>query len=171
MIMTLKEFLTKNKSVIVERWCRIIFDSYPSDSRSFLRSQKDRFANPIGYAVASCTEKLFCELTGACDTEGIRSALSEFVRMRAVQEYHPSEAIGFILELKSIIRNEVRKDTGRAEDCEGLDELESGIDRAALVAFDLYMESREKLFQIRLDELRAKSFHETMWRMSQKHPT
>ncbi len=37
-----------------------------------------------------------------------------------------------------------------------LSELEFVIDKTALIAFDLYMESREKVFQIRLNDAKYK---------------
>ncbi|MEJ2506824.1 MAG: hypothetical protein P8Y81_11250 [Ignavibacteriaceae bacterium] len=39
--------------------------------------------------------------------------------------------------------------------------LESTIDRIALIAFDLYMEAKEKVFKIRVNEIKAGSFRTT----------
>ncbi len=47
--MTLVDLLSKKKSEILERWRDLVFDSYAPETARFLKSQKDRFANPIAY--------------------------------------------------------------------------------------------------------------------------
>lgn len=163
----LGELLVRKRSAIVDRWVKNVFDSYPSSSVDFLKSQKDQFANPVGHTISRTAEKVFDELVGSCDAERIRSALSDLVKMRAVQEFSPSQAIGFVFDLKTVIRGEVRKEGEEKMNYEGLAELDSKIDAIALIAFDLYMESREKLFRIRLEELKAKSLHETLQKILQ----
>lgn len=167
----LKEVLVTKKQEIVGAWIGTLLESYPTDSLSFLKSQKNRFANPIGYTISCCAEKVFDELTGSCDSAKIKTLLTDMIKMRAVQEFLPSQAIGFIFDLKRVIRDQVGKEIEGKEDYDCLTKLESQVDAIALIAFDLYMESREKLFHIRLDELRAKSFHETLQRISERRAT
>lgn len=169
-IIMLDELLIGRKSAIVDSWVQNILESYPSDSADFLKSQKNPFANPVGHTISSTAEKVFDELVGTCNSERIRSILNDLVRIRAVQEFPPSLAIGFVFDLKAVIVDEVRRDRGEHTNLESLAELDSKIDAIALMAFDLYMESREKLFRIRLDELKAKTFHEELQKILQNRP-
>ena len=47
--MTLVDLLSNKKTEILEQWRDVVFDSYVPETARFLKSQKDRFANPIAY--------------------------------------------------------------------------------------------------------------------------
>lgn len=163
----LRELLSRKRSAVVDGWVQEILDSYPLGSADFLKSQKDRFANPVGHTISTTAENVFDEFVGSCDAEKIRTMLSDLVKMRAVQEFSPSQAVGFVFDLKAVIRDEIREEAREKIRCEDLAELDSKIDAIALIAFDLYMESREKLFRIRLEELKAKSLHDSLQKILQ----
>jgi len=73
------------------------------------------------------------------------------VRIRAVQEFSPSAAVGFVYALRGILREEL---ASAGLDAAGHAAVESGVDRLALAAFDAYMKCREKIFEIRVREIR-----------------
>jgi len=54
--MKLEDLLKQKASHIQKRWLALIIDTYPADSQRFLREQKDRFANPVGTALARAVE-------------------------------------------------------------------------------------------------------------------
>ena len=153
----LRELLVQKKSAIVDKWVKRFLGYYPSESLKFLASQKDRFANPIGYTISSSAGGIFDELIGQGDLQMTEVLLKGVVRIRAVQEFSPSQAIRFVFDLREVIRREIENETREIACRDELAELESRIDGLALIAFDSYMESREKLFRIRLDEVKARS--------------
>ena len=73
--------------------------------------------------------------------------------MRAVQDFTPSQAIVFVYLLKDILRQEAAPEAKSEEVREGLAALEARLDRLALMAFDVYMECRERLHRIRVNEV------------------
>ncbi len=152
----LKELLSNKKSVIIDKWIRSIVDSYPLETSKFLRQQKNRFSNPVGYSITGSAENLFDGLLEVFDAENIKDAISDLIKIRAVQEFSPSQAIGFIFYLKKIIREVLGAEISRENILEELMEIESRIDRISLIAFDMYMEAREKIFQIRMKEFKAR---------------
>jgi hypothetical protein len=81
----------------------------------------------------------------------LSSAIDGIVRIRAVQEFTPSAAVGFVYTLRGILREEL---ADAALDPAGHAALERGVDRLALVAFDVYMQCREKIFEIRVREIK-----------------
>lgn len=153
----LRELLEQKKSSIVDRWVESVLGSYPPGSLKFFKSQKDRFANPVGYAISSAAARSFDELIGGNDPGKIREALSEVIKIRAVQAFSPSDATRFVFALKKVVRDEVGEEIYEPKGYEELVDFESGIDVMALVAFDLYMDSREKVFQIRVNEVKSRS--------------
>ena len=151
--MKLEELLSQRASRILKRWTALVFDTYPSDAQRFLRKQKDPFANPVGSTLSREMETFFQEFFGAADPERLAHALDGIIRVRAIQEFSPSGAVGFIFLLKKIIREETEQEIREHRiPPEELFALESRLDDAALVGFDVYMGCKEKVYEIRARE-------------------
>jgi len=147
--MDIKNTLKDKKSVIVDNWVKLVLGTY--ESPDFFRTQKDRFANPVGANISEGLQEIFELLLEETEADKLVDALDKIVRIRAVQDFAPSLATSFMFLLKDVVRSELAKDANLTS--EGLIEFESSIDRATLVAFDTYMECRERLFKIRIKEL------------------
>jgi len=154
----INELLNKKKSAIVRNWIELILDSYPAEAANFLKLKKNQFSNPIGYTITTNAEKIFDELINKRDFENIKSLLDEIIKIRAVQSFFPSQAVGFLLDLKKVIRDELKVELAEKIVSDELTNFELIIDQVMLIGFDLYMESREKIFKIRVNEIRSKSF-------------
>ncbi len=154
--MKLADALKENKKKILSIWIDRTLDSYTSSG--FFKTAKDKFANPVGANVADGLTKLFNLLVAGVDKEEYAKPLDQIIRIRAIQEFTPAQAIAPILELKWVIRQVF---SGKKDGRQSLDELDlfdCEIDRAALEAFDIYMACREKLFQTRIQELKSGSY-------------
>lgn len=150
------ELLIKRKAKIIESWVRAIIEKYPPETAKFLTAQKNRFSNPVGYIIADSAEKIYNELISGNDINKIKQYLNEFIKIRAVQDLLPSEAVEFIYSLKNAIRIELHEEIKDNMIEEELVIIESKIDQIVLAAFDLYMEAREKVFQIHLNEIKSR---------------
>ena len=153
----LKEILNKKKSFIVRNWTELIFNSYPAETENFLKLKKNQFSNPVGYTVTNTTEKIFNELINDCDFEKIKVLLDEIIKIRAVQSFSPSEAINFLFDLKKVIRDELKAELADKNISDELSNFEFLIDRIIIIGFDLFVESREKIFKIRVNEIKSRS--------------
>jgi len=151
--MTLTDLLTQKKPIIIGRWLRVIFDSYPPETAIFLKKEKDRFDNPMGSLITEGIEKLYETLLVEMETDQVLAALDEIIRIRALQNFSPGQALAFIFLLKDVIRQELAKEL-REVDPEELLELESRIDGLALLGFEVYTTRREKLNEIRINEIK-----------------
>lgn len=155
--MSLKNLLLQKRSPIVKKWCDVVLCTYPEQSRTFLRKQKDRFANPVGRTIFEGIESIYDELLQEADADKISLFLDNIVRVRAVQDFSPSQAVGFIFGLKKVIREELGSEilkAGLADEWAG---FESKIDGLALLCFDIYTACRQKISDIRVDEVRRRS--------------
>ncbi len=152
----IKEMLINKKSSIVGNWIQHIVDTYPPETSKFLISQKNRFSNPVGYSISSSAENIVDEIVHENDIVKIKLSLIDLMKIRAVQDFSPSQAAGFIFSLKKAIRKELAGEIKDENSIMELLDIESRVDDAALIAFDLYTEAREKVFQIRVNELKAK---------------
>jgi hypothetical protein len=150
--MKLERFLQDRKPQIIKKWCDLIIGSYPVDTQRFLCKEKNRFANPVGRTVMEETEALVDALIQGDDAARIDSSLENIIKIRAVQDFKPSEAVAFVLQLKKILRELTPVQNGENDLPLMFRELEEKIDQMALTAFDIYSRCKQKLFEIRVNE-------------------
>ena len=107
----LKQSLLEKKTKILKQWFDVVLDSYPADTQKFVKGQKDRFANPVGHAVLTGLEGILDELLRGSDYEldKISVFLDQIIRIRAIQDFTPSQALGFLQGLKNIVRKELKE--------------------------------------------------------------
>jgi hypothetical protein len=141
-----------------EAICRVWLDRalavYSEEYGRFARENPDPFTNPIGAVLKSGIEALWAALLDGVDTERYCGALEPIVRIKAVQEASPSTMLAFVPMLKSIIRDELPDEMHDPSQREAMWEFEKRVDWATMVAFDLYTECRERIFQLRVNELK-----------------
>jgi hypothetical protein len=152
--MTLTDLLTQKKSTIVDKWLRVIYESYAPETAIFLKKEKDRFDNPMGYRISLGIKNLFGALLQEMETEEVLVFLDEIIGIRALQNFTPGKALAFIFLLKNVIRAELAKELRDGDLAAELLELESRIDGLALLGFEVYTKRREKLNEIRINEIK-----------------
>ncbi len=165
----LSDRLRKKSEAIAERWLAVTLVAYPADSAAAFRRERDRFANPVGHALRVGTRAAVEALLEGRPSDEICSHLSDIVKMRAVQELRPSQAIGFVFSLKEAVREELGSEnlipktsevSKTSEVCPGpaslpeLTDLDRRIDQVALAAFDVYMRYRAQVYELRINEVK-----------------
>jgi hypothetical protein len=155
--MNLKHLLKEKRSSIIKKWCNAVLATYPEQSQKFLRKQKDAIANPIGSTIFQGLESIYDEFLNNPESDEISLFLDDIVRVRAIQEFSSSQAVSFIFELKAIVREELKAEVGQEGLYEELVLFESDIDGLAMRCFDIYTRCREKIFEIRVNEVRTQS--------------
>ena len=150
----LREELAEYRDRIQADWMERILADYPEQTVGFLRGQLDPFANPVG---AALREEVGVLLDGVLDPtfdlDRLGSALDRIIRVRALQDFAPSKAIGFVLDLKRVVATSLRDPL----DSSDRSELDHRIDRLALMAFDVYSACREQVHEIRVQSIRNRS--------------
>ena len=132
--------------------------TYAPDTAEFLKSNQDQFANPVGGTTLNGLKGLLDQLEHGMDHEIITAHLDPIIRIRAAQNFTPSQATAFILSLKKVIRENLTKELRDSSFAAELIAFESKIDQLCLMAFDIYMQCREKIFQISANETRNRTF-------------
>jgi len=159
MDMELKNLLRAKKSTILKKWFDAVADTYPDNTSSFLKKQKAQFTNPVGYTLSEGLEGLFEALLKGVIPETVATFLDSIVRIRAIQEFSPSEAISFVFLLKKIVRQELGSEPLAQQRLrDELPAFDSSVDDLALYAFDLYMKCREKIYELKANEARKMTF-------------
>ena len=153
----LEDLLEKERAAVLKKWFDLIMETYPVDARKFLKQEKDSFANPVGSTISREIEVIFSELVRGLNPQDLASCLDNIIRIRAVQEFSPSQAVGFIFLLKQAIREELGEKIRQNRLLEDLLKFESRVDDLALLGFEVFMGCREKIYEIRANEIKNRS--------------
>jgi hypothetical protein len=156
--MKLKDLLLEKKSIVLTKWFDKIIESYPADSTNFLKNQSNKFANPVGSTIREGINDLFDVLVQGAGVEKVYPFLNEIIRMTTVQGFSPSQAVSFVFLLKKVLRETMEKETGENSLAGELTALESRIDEMALLSFDVYMKCKERIYEIKADEVKRMTF-------------
>ncbi len=153
----LKDYLKDNKARLLQRWLDLIMDTYPETAARFLKTKSNRFANPVGSTIKFEIETLLDGLLAGKETSSLSDSVENIVKIRAVQDFAPSTAVLFVFLLKQALREVLAEKLSDTQVAEEVAAFESDIDRLALVTFDSYMNCREKIFQLRMSEIKDRS--------------
>ena len=79
--MSLQKLLVENKSAILSRWFDSILETYPSDTKAFLRTKKNRFDNPVAHRISSGIEGIFSQILKDAKVEDVSPFLDKVIRI------------------------------------------------------------------------------------------
>jgi len=154
----LGKILEKNKAAIAKKWFNLAAQTYALDTAQFLKSKADPFANPVGSTMLTGLDGILDQLIHTMDPQILNSHLDSIIRIRAIQDFTPSQATAFILSLKKVLREYLAKELQASRLAAEFIEFESKIDQICLMAFDIYIQCREKVYQISANETRNRTF-------------
>jgi hypothetical protein len=167
--MDLKDLLSQNEAAILKRWFDLILETYSADTATLMRKDKDQFTNPVGSTISREIEVLFGKLCDGIQNERCQASLDSILKIRSVQDFSPSQAVGFVFLLKRAIGETLKNDICRESVMDEWLKFQSRIDELALQAFDAYMECREKICEIRINQARTEK--EMAFRMMERITT
>ena len=167
--MDLKDLLSRNEAAILKRWFNLILETYPADTATLMRKDKDQFTNPVGSTLSREIEILFRELCEGSQDEKCQASLDSILKIRSVQDFSPSQAVGFVFLLKRAIGETLKNEICKESVMDEWLKFQSSIDDLTLQAFDAYTECREKICEIRINQARAEK--EMAFRMMERMST
>lgn len=156
--MGVESLLATHKDTVLKKWFDHVVNTYPPDTARFLKHKKDPFDNPVGAATHKGLGAILDAILSPQDPAAIEAHFDAIVRIRAVQNFTASQAVGFVFALKGIIRDTLGPQGAARGGGQDLADLENRIDRLALTAFDVYMRCREKIYELRANEARNRFF-------------
>lgn len=154
--MSLRTFLLMREREALPKWYKRMEEVYPPEMRSFWENKESRFTQPIPYTMTQAMQTFYREVMKfQPDEEKVFSELEAVMRICAVQNLQPSKAVRTLYQLKEIIREELRAEDFWSETLpQELLATENQLDQWTLRAFDFYMEFREKIYELRMKEVR-----------------
>ena len=153
--MMLANLLSKRRDAIVEAWIQLIVDAYPDDTSKVLRGVKDPFANPVGGTYRRAIPAIFDGLVAG--ETGPSESMLDLIRVRAVQQPEPARALGFVLDLRGIVREQLGREATKPEVLEELKAFDSMVEALLMSAFTCFVKCREKMYEIRVNEAKKQT--------------
>lgn len=153
--MDLTRLLWQKKDAVLNRWFDLVTETYPALSRIFLKKNSP-IGNPAGVNMSRALGGLYADLLDQGTTDKTEVYMDEIIRIRAVQDFKPSDATAVIFMLKNAIRQELASELDNVGLLRELMDLELKIDTLARLAFDMHAGCREQLFQMRVDEVKRR---------------
>lgn len=148
--------ITDKIPAILEKWLDSLLGSYFPDAVQFLKKEKDPFSNPVAHQLSRGLKDVLAVLVEDQGVEKAHAALDEVIRVLALQDTPPSRALAFVFSLKQVVRQELAEELKDLSLAPELVELESRIDGLALLGFDGYTQRREKLCELKVNEVKAR---------------
>lgn len=156
--MEFENLLKSKRDAILKKWFDAVAGTYAIDTSGFLKTTKDRFANPVGGAVSDALGSMFDELVNGMDRDKLIHNIEPMIKIRAVQNFSPSQAVSFIFSLKKIVRETLSKKLDDHKNRESLVLFDSRVDDLVMLAFDIYMGCKERLYDIKANEEKSKVY-------------
>lgn len=153
--MKVDEALQNFQQKIVGRWVDYTLSTY--EASSFFKREKDKFANPVGATTTEALENLFSLLVKKSDSKEFAVPLKRIMDIRSIQDFSASQAVAPLHAVKHITRDILEKEKETEGLVAELYDFEFAVDLMVLAAFDLYMQNRERLYRVRIAEIRSGS--------------
>lgn len=162
----LLDHLRDNKDAILDTWFEVVIGAYPQETQATLRDEQDPFLNPVARAFKATFEGILGILLKDDKPSGevnslfdpvVDSMLDPIIRIRAVQDMPPSQALGFVFGLKKILRSHLEHFAANGSADKEWAAIDSKIDAVALAGFDIYMRCKERIYDIRVQAAHRKT--------------
>jgi len=152
------EGLAPRRDELVAGWLEVLLASYPDEARSFFGKTADQFRNPVGETLATGVASLVDGLLAGAEPAALSGPLEDLVRIRAVQSLSVDAALGFVLDLRHVIRRTLGPEALEPRMVGELASLDRWVDTLALLAFDRYLGCRERVWEIRNRDITARTY-------------
>lgn len=162
--MSTEDIFSARRDMAIQKWTDAVFATYPFETTGFMRTKRDQFANPVGHATRVAADAIYDAITGRdVDLDKVREAVAAFVRVRAVQDFSPEKGIGVLYLYKNVLRELFLEDMQAAGNLRAFFDIEDRLDGLCLMAFNLYLEDRERVYAERVAEQRREGSQIRRW--------
>jgi hypothetical protein len=153
--MSIEHHLLKHKEEISRKWFDLLTSIYAPEGVRLFKKESDEFANPVGHTFRTAIVEILDEFLGENRAETLAPLLDKVIRVRAVQTFSPSAALAFVFGLKAIVEEVLEEELAEGEASTGdLREFDRKVEGLGLLSFDVYTGCREKLFDIKIAEIK-----------------
>ncbi len=156
--MNLNQHLTEKRSAILKAWHDAVMVISNGSAPSFLERQRTLVVDATGYDLERGIDGLFDALLLGVIPDEVSRFLDSMIRIRAAHDFTASQAVAFILEVKKAVRKELGNEVlNELQLREELSVWNSVVDDLVLFAFDIYVQHREAVLELKADEAKKET--------------
>ncbi|SHN51770.1 RsbRD N-terminal domain-containing protein [Desulfovibrio litoralis] len=154
---SLKQLITEHKDKLLEDWTTLVYSGYAFDTAGFLRTKNDQFTNPVGWRTTHVGESLIKAITNEhVNIDELNHTLDEFIRVRAVQDFTPEQALAVLFLMKECILKRFKSEIKNNNLWLELWDISSRLDGISLLSFSFYIKNREVMFNLKLEDYKRR---------------
>jgi hypothetical protein len=162
--MQIEEQIVRHKDSILKKWQQAIIDTYPTGAGNYLLENKNKFTNPIGYTIEKSLPAILNAVIEGNLTGLAKESIDDIIRIRAVQEFEPAEALTFLYSLKAVIISLLSDDA----ELSAFLQIESIFNEINNYGINTYVRFREKIYDIKANE-QLRTFEKMIERLNKKY--
>ncbi len=153
----LKDICKENEEKLLSLWLNDFFNHHKLDDIGVSRTITDKFLNPVAYTIKASTAVLFPAIIGEdAEPENIKFHLDEILKIQAIQQLSPAQALLPLLAIKNHIYKFTNNEAALISEFK---EMTDRLDTLLLMAFDIFTQEKEKIYRIRVNELKSAQSH------------
>ncbi|MBO4353141.1 MAG: hypothetical protein J5818_06585 [Eggerthellaceae bacterium] len=138
---------------MAERWSECI-DQFAGSGCSIGKSASGRYANPAAYHVENTAGKLASYILVGGDFDDVMKELDDVARIMVLRDEPASASMVSFMKLRDVLTGEAAFSKLDEKD---RDAALARLDECFLRAMDTYVQSREKILQISIEELKKRN--------------
>ena len=150
-IMTFENQIKQHRKALFKKWFQATVETYPPETAKVLGKSENKFDNPVGVTTRESLEGVLDRLEkNELDELELEKILDPVIRIRAIQSFSASDAVGFIFMLKDIMEETIGEPADRA--------FLRNVDRIALAGFNRFMKCREDIYLLKATEAKRRVY-------------
>ncbi len=127
------------------------------EAAKLLKASADPCANPMGSSIRTALGFLFDALLDGVDAEQVGPHLDRILDIQCAQQTRPGPALAFVFEFKRLFADQLGAGLRDPDMAEGYRQFAERVDQLALLAFDSYAKTQQKIADIRVREAQRSS--------------
>ncbi len=149
----LKDICKENEEKILLSWLNDFFHHHKLDDIGVSRTITDKFLNPVAFTIKASTKEIFPAIIGDdVEPDTIKFHLDEILKIQAIQQLSPAQALLPLITIKNHIYAFTNNDAKLISEFK---EMTDRLDTLLLMAFDIFTQEKEKIYRIRVNELKS----------------
>jgi hypothetical protein len=153
-----KEYFFDKKDKILDDWLKHLMLHYDYNKLDYLEKEKDPFLNPVKYIFTSALESIFAYIFDGEELEAVYQNIEKLIKLLALNGPKASEALGPFVFFKHYINALFMSSFSLEEKMEEYNEIMNIFDNLLLKIFDMYVQCREKIYEVRINEIKRMTF-------------
>jgi hypothetical protein len=146
------------RTKIIDEWYDIMVSSLFNGETNYILHEKDHFINPSGIILREALSDIFAFFFEKVNIDDISVSLEKFIKLLAVNKNGVENVLGTFFTLRDKIIENWRSLSFSNNVNEELSTIQSYFDKLILRVFTFYLTAREKIYEIRVNEIKRLTF-------------